>query len=567
MRKRSAVTLLRPLPGGGVRLSERTSARIRLGLIVALLTTLAIAASVILRDEMRATVARELSLVLAAHVEVARALLGRADEPRGDTDLARALERLSTFSHFGRTGEAYAFDASGVMLSRSRFAREPHARRWVAQVDGRERVLLRDPGGPLPDGHQPELARRAQPLTRMARAAIAGESGLDVDGYRDYRGVEVVGAWTWLPAYGLGLAFEIDRNEAYALHDGLFSVLTLLYFACIVAMVIAGRSDRAVQRARSEAAAARQLGQYTLIREIGRGGMGVVYEARHAHLRRRTAVKVMRPPADASLRTEAMLRFEREVQLTSQLSHPNTIIIYDYGQDEEGQFFYAMEYVDGVDLERIVRLGGPLHVGRLIFIATQICGSLAEAHDHSLIHRDIKPANVLVCERGGVLDSVKVLDFGLVKSLLAPQVSAANVLVGTPQYMAPETLRDPTRADARSDIYSLGALLYWLATGHVPFENVPLLEAVDARRGERLRLPSSLRPDLPVDIERIILRCMARDPFERPSTMAELARELRACRDCGTWTPEDARRYWREQGALLKPDQVAAPEVPTVVAT
>jgi serine/threonine-protein kinase len=262
-----------------------------------------------------------------------------------------------------------------------------------------------------------------------------------------------------------------------------------------------------------------------------------------------------------------MLRFEREVQLTSQLSHPNTIIIYDYGQDQEGQFFYAMEYVDGVDLERIVRLDGPLHIGRLIFIATQICGSLAEAHDHSLIHRDIKPANVLVCERGGVLDSVKVLDFGLVKSLLAPQVSAANVLVGTPQYMAPETLRDPTRADARSDIYSLGALLYWLATGHVPFENVPLLEAVDSRRGERLRLPSSLRRDLPVDIERIILRCMARDPFERPSTMAELARELRACRDCGSWTPEDARRYWREQGSRLKPEEVAAPEVPTVAAT
>jgi eukaryotic-like serine/threonine-protein kinase len=336
----------------------------------------------------------------------------------------------------------------------------------------------------------------------------------------------------------LGVAVEIDADEAFASNDSLRHALFALYVLMALALIALGGSSRMYARAKTQIAHAKQLGQYTLVRELGRGGMGTVYEARHSLLRRPTAVKLMNVPAtDPIVTAEALLRFEREVQLTSQLSHPNTVVIYDYGRTEEGVFYYAMEYIDGVDLDHLVRVDGPLPPGRVIHFAVQICGSLAEAHDKSLIHRDIKPANILVCERGGLPDSIKVLDFGLVKSLLGPQVSAAHVLVGTPQFMAPEVLREPTTANAQSDIYAVGAVLYWLATGHTIF-----------------------------DLERIIMRCLAREPLERPLSMSELAGELRACRAHGSWSAQDARRYWRERGSALVKEWPAAPDVPTLAA-
>jgi serine/threonine protein kinase len=400
----------------------------------------------------------------------------------------------------------------------------------------------------------------------MAKAALQRVPGIDVEGYRDYRGIEVVGAWTWLPEYELGIAFEIDRSEAFALHDGLRVVLLGVYLSVIFAILAVGGSSRMVAIARSELAHAEQLGQYTLGRELGRGGMGTVYEARHAHLRRATAVKLMSAPSgDAVVEAEALLRFEREVQLTSQLSHPNTIVIYDYGRTDEGVFYYAMEYIDGVDLDRLVRIDGPIPPGRLIHFAIQVAGSLAEAHDKSLIHRDIKPANLLVCERGGIPDTIKVLDFGLVKSLVGPQVSAAHVVVGTPHFMAPEVMRDPLRADVPSDIYSLGAVMYWLVTGHTPRDEPPDQRHFDPHG--RIKPPSVHRADLPVDLERVILRCLSREPYERPLSMAELAIELRGCRSFASWSTQDARRYWRERGNRFAPGKLAPNDTPTLAAT
>jgi serine/threonine protein kinase len=347
----------------------------------------------------------------------------------------------------------------------------------------------------------------------------------------------------------------------------------------------------ATSRVRREDEPLHTFGQYTLVREIGAGGMGIVYEARHALLRRPTAIKLIRPfdvrdgvpgagappglsdvrggvpgagpppclsdvrggvpgagppprhqvEADAAARAEAVLRFEREVLLTSQLTHPNTIVIYDYGCTEDGTFYYAMEYVDGVDLDRLVRVDGPLCPARVIHLALQVCGSLAEAHRESLIHRDIKPANLLVCERGGVPDTIKVLDFGLVKRLGGPVVSGFNVLVGTPLYLAPELILDPSRASARSDIYSLGAVMYWLATGST------LQEAAFVRASS---VPSAL-PELPIDLERVIARCTEQDPHDRPESMEQLAGELRQCADHARWSAEDAREYWQARGQRL----------------
>jgi hypothetical protein len=311
------------------------------------------------------------------------------------------------------------------------------------------------------------------------------------------------------------------------------------------------------KRSADDSAPVQSFGQYTLVRKIGEGGMGVVYEARHALLRRPTALKLLRKQddEDPEANREAVQRFEREVQLTSQLRHPNTIAIYDYGQNEEGAFYYAMEYIDGIDLDRLVRVDGPLSPAHVIHLALQICGALAEAHARSFIHRDIKPSNVLVYERAFVTDTIKVLDFGLVKSLRGPVVSAAHVLVGTPLYTAPEVLEDPSRASARSDIYALGAVLYWLTTGK--------------RLQEASLLGVSALAALPVDLERVILRCTDPDPSERPESMDALAAELAQCRAYGQWSKEDSRSFWEERGKRLSHllAQPAAQDAKTLAAS
>ncbi len=498
-----------------------------LWLVLIPLTLLCIWAGFTLRSAIAHSVGDELQLVLAAEVELAHAMLRaeqRSEKPYAER-FAEALTRLPVLAGIGRTVQTYAFDARGVILT----------------------------------------SNRAKGSSSMvARQTLAEYAGVDVRGYLNHRGVRVVGAWRWLPEQAIGVAVEVDADAAFALHSGLQTALIAIYIVLALALLAIGGGTRMYQRGRTEIAAAEQLGQYTLVRELGRGGMGTVFEARHAFLRRPTAVKLLTvPDGEPAVRDEALRRFEREVQLTSELSHPNTVVVYDYGRSEQGTFYYAMEYIDGVDLDRLVRLDGPLPPGRVIHFALQICGSLAEAHDKSLIHRDIKPANVLVCERGGLPDTIKVLDFGLVKSLLGPQVSAAHVLVGTPQFMAPEVLSSPKSADERSDIYALGALLYWLGTGHTIFEGAHVTAALNGK----LVLPSVWRPELPVDLERVIVRCLARAPTERPQSMLELANELRACRAHGSWTAQDARRYWRERGNALVRELPAAPDVPTLAAT
>src|SRR5205823_1998659 len=312
---------------------------------------------------------------------------------------------------------------------------------------------LRDPGVNMAEGARPTLSRAEQPLTRLAADAVAGTNGLDIEGYRNYQGIPVVGAWTWLPEYGFGVATEMSVSEAYQPLRVLrlaFGILMGLLIVSAVAIflftIIVARQELAVQKA---VLVAKQLGQYTLEEKIGVGGMGAVYKARHALLRRPTAIKLLEPDKVSAI---AIARFEREVQLTSQLNHPNTIAIYDFGRTPEGVFFYAMEYLDGLNLEDLVTRFGPFPEGRVIAILRQICGSLAEAHAQGLIHRDIKPANIILNHRGGQYDVVKVLDFGLAKAINSGQeleLTAADSIVGTPLYLAPEGVERPEELDAR----------------------------------------------------------------------------------------------------------------------
>jgi len=310
---------------------------------------------------------------------------------------------------------------------------------------------------------------------------------------------------------------------------------------------------------RREVSAARRLGQYTLVRKIGEGGMGVVYEARHAMMRRPTAVKML-PPDKAG--PEALARFEREVQLTAKLTHPNTITVFDYGRTPDGILYYAMELLEGASLERLVRVDGPQPAGRVVHILKMAAGALSEAHQLGLIHRDIKPANIFLGERGGEPDFVKVLDFGVAKALRtdSPGLTLAGVLTGTPLYMAPEAIASPDRIDARSDLYALGAVGYFLLTGTHLFDSRSTMEICSHQLHTMPEAPSA-RLGRPVssDLEHLLLRCLDKEPDRRPQTARELKRLLERCEDAGEWSEEHARHWWKQKGEALCVDSGSEP--------
>jgi len=312
-----------------------------------------------------------------------------------------------------------------------------------------------------------------------------------------------------------------------------------------------------------------KLGQYTLGEKIGEGGMGVVYKANHALLRRPTAVKLLRPEKAGE---DSVLRFEREVQLTSRLSHPNTIAIYDYGRTPDRVFYYAMEYLTGINLTELINGDGPQAEERVIHILAQICGSLAEAHDAGLVHRDIKPGNIMLCVRGGMHDVVKVLDFGLVREVnRSDDTAITNVdsITGTALYLAPEVITVGSTIDARCDLYAVGAVGYYLLTGKPVFPGLTAMD-VFSHHLHTEPTPPSERLGRPIgqDLEAIILQCLAKDVSDRPQTAAALRDALCACDAAGRWD-QAAARAWAENwsGGDKLPERTVIPateEPPTL---
>jgi serine/threonine-protein kinase len=297
---------------------------------------------------------------------------------------------------------------------------------------------------------------------------------------------------------------------------------------------------------RRQAHDAKQLGQYGLEAKIGEGGMGAVYRASHGMLRRKTAVKLLPPD---KMGEESIARFEREVQLTAQLTHPNTVEIYDYGRTPEGVFYYAMELLDGLDLEQLVALDGPQPPDRVVFVLRQVCGALAEAHEAGLIHRDIKPANIILCERGGTYDVAKVVDFGLVKRAVtanddAEQLSNVNVLTGTPLYLSPEAITDPDSVDGRSDIYALGAVAFFMLTGEPPFEGKGVVEVCSHHLHTQPDPPSERADGVDPEMDELVLRCLAKDPDDRFHDAIELRDALDTLPVGHAWTEARARAWW-----------------------
>lgn len=324
--------------------------------------------------------------------------------------------------------------------------------------------------------------------------------------------------------------------------------------ALFLATMILARSLRSVRSQMKDAVdqAEQRFGQYQLRQKIGEGGNGSVYRAQHCLLRRPTAIKLMKP--DFVRSPACRERFEHEVRITSNLNHPNTIAIYDYGQTPEGTLYYAMELLNGGTLEQLVACSGPMPAARVIHVLTQIAGSLFEAHEKGLIHRDIKPSNAIVCERGGLFDVVKVLDFGLVKQIEANDagLTQANVLVGTPLYMAPELINGSSGGSPRSDIYALGAAGYYLLTGRNVFEGASAVE-ICAKHLQETPIPPSQRVDFPVpaDLEQVILQCLEKDPDKRPADAESLLDRLNACADAGRWSQQDARGWWQTYQAAF----------------
>jgi eukaryotic-like serine/threonine-protein kinase len=315
---------------------------------------------------------------------------------------------------------------------------------------------------------------------------------------------------------------------------------------CAVAIGVAGVGSRIIFGLRREVARTQQLGQYTLDAKIGEGGMGIVYKAHHAMLRRPTAIKLL-PPDRAG--EENIRRFEREVQHTAQLTHPNTVAIFDYGRTPDGVFYYAMEYLDGVNLEELVRRDGAQPPGRVIHILQQVCRALAEAHSLGLIHRDVKPANIILTQRGGEPDVVKVVDFGLVREIdgagTTMTMTMGNLLTGTPLYMSPEAIRGEDAVDARADLYALGAVGYMLLAGVPVFEGQSAVEVFAHHLHTRPAPPSERsHTGVPADLERVIMQCLAKELDARPQTAAALLDALRACASAQDWSVEKARAWW-----------------------
>ena len=283
------------------------------------------------------------------------------------------------------------------------------------------------------------------------------------------------------------------------------------------------------RRFRREMKDVKQLGQYEVIRLIAAGGMGRVYEARHLLLKRRTALKVV----SREVATEEMLRrFEREVHATSLLSHPNTVVVFDYGRSHDGHFYYAMEYIDGPSFDALVRFDGPLPAERVKALSLQVCGALAEAHAQGFVHRDVKPQNLMVTRRGGRHDYVKVLDFGLIKDMHArsgTRLTESGSVTGTPGYLPPEVFDSPSRVGPAVDVYAVGCVIHLLYTGREVFES-PLSSEVIAKHIAEIPRPPSERFGLDPVFDTIIMRCLAKDPAERFATCAELLRALELLR-------------------------------------
>jgi eukaryotic-like serine/threonine-protein kinase len=321
-------------------------------------------------------------------------------------------------------------------------------------------------------------------------------------------------------------------------------------FPYLLVVIMSYVGARVVYSLGTEVSRARDLGSYRLVERLGEGGMGEVWKASHRLLARPAAIKLIR----SSLSTtsdDARRRFEREAQVIARLRSPHTVTLFDFGVADDGSFYYVMELLEGLDADTVVRRFGPMPAERVVYVLRQMCHSLSEAHSSGLVHRDIKPANIFLCRYGEDHDFVKILDFGIAKAAhessdTQTALTVANVIHGTPAFIAPEQALGGSDVDGRSDIYSAGCVAYWLLTGELVFKGDTTMKLLLAHAQTAPEAPSS-RTELPIpsELEALVLSCLAKDRERRPASAHDLLSQLEAVALNASWTDERAREWWK----------------------
>lgn len=462
---------------------------------------------------------------------------------------------ILNIGEFGESGETYAFDEFGYMISKGRFAEDlkntallKHERRKSTIYT----IQLREPGGDVMEGFEPDTPMESRPFTKAVQAAFKADNseeaivfGEIMKPYQDYRGIEVVGAWMWLPEYDLGIISEIDAEEAFQNLRYFHLIFGGLYFVVVVLSILLYHSNVRIALIGKKAEGFKKLGQYRLLNKLGEGGFGEVYKAEHMFLKTPVAIKILKREF---IGTDMLDRFEKEVKTTSSLHHPNTVRVFDYGTSNQGQFYYVMEYLNGVSLDKIVQMGD-VPASRGIHILLNVCYSLQEAHNRGLIHRDVKPANIMVCNQGGALDIVKLLDFGLVKNVdtSISQQTQINRIGGTPMFMAPERLRDPFNTDQKVDIYSIGAVGLYMFSGRYVVELISqqMLSGQETISGEIGQVLHT-RKDVPTRLLGLLLDCIHFEPARRPAEMQLLIDDLESLAKEYPWGNKEAHDWWKK---------------------
>lgn len=410
-------------------------------------------------------------------------------------------------------------------------------------IRGSQVIEARDPGGDLLSGFLPRTTQEEWAWTRPGKTVSLSKNGSDMDGYRDYRGKEVVGAWYWIESLQRLLVLELPKGTAFKTIGFIDRAFRIVYSIPLGVALVLGLLS--LQRLFTKVDLTnRSIGAYKLKEKIGEGGLGIVHKAEHRLLGRTAAIKLIKEPF---ANTGAMRRFEREVRLAARLSHPNTVSIYDFGISANGLPYCAMELVEGVNLAYFIGYDPSIAADRCIWILRQICGAIEEAHESGLIHRDIKPQNIMICQRGQLCDLVKVVDFGLAKTMadnVSRDVTATRVLIGTPGFIAPERLETPWIADPRIDIFAFGVLGAYLLSG-----KVPVLGATHQSLLQQLQL-GRFR-DLCMDrhfgsLVALLANCMAPDPADRPRSMRDVGARLETLASFLPWNENLAEIWWRD---------------------
>jgi eukaryotic-like serine/threonine-protein kinase len=488
--------------------------------------------------------------------------------------LGQSTKRLQRFAII----YAAVFFLAGILpallvpVDRARFLSSPV--QWLPGVLGIViaivvAVAIRSPRVSVPAAINVGLVFEIVSSYAIAAAEFADPS--QIENHRGYLGLSWVAVWVML------FTIVVPTAPRRALFTALMSVSSVpvviaivvmsgahsdlnppqfflgLVFPYLLVVAMAYFGARAVNQLGTEVKRARELGSYQLEEKLGEGGMGEVWRARHRMLARPAAIKLIRPsmaaPGRGGASDEAVRRFEREAQVIAGLRSPHTVTLFDFGV-ADGAFYYAMELLDGMDADRLIRRFGPMIAARVIHVLRQVCHSLSEAQSRGLVHRDIKPANIFLCRYGEEFDFVKVLDFGIVRAIANVSetglTQTADLAVqGTPAFMAPEQAMSRD-VDGRTDVYATGCFAYWLLTGRFVFQaDTPVGMLVQHTNAEPVPPSARVRGDIPRELDQVILACLAKDPANRPQSAGELSKRLAAVRVANAWTNDRAAEWWK----------------------